>query len=198
MHKFAVILSQVSIAFVGFTSSMRGAHAQEPGTNMTVPPPAQAPVLSTQDSFHNPAQAPTPDYGREPVIDPSTTRKTFPNRPLLVTGTLLLGGTYGASAIVAATSDRTEDEKLYYPVVGPWMDLHERDCGLDSCNDKTSHQVLLIGSGVLQGVGALTMLLSLVIPEKTTRSWYLIGNEKLTFAPRLNPAMAGLSAVGRF
>lgn len=195
MQKSVVFIGLMTLA--GLTTSV--ANAQDPGTNMTVPPPTQAGGVSqTQDSFHNPAQLPAPGYAQEPVIDPSTTSKVFPNRPLLVTGVVLLGGTYAASAIVAGTSDRGEDDKLYYPVVGPWMDLHERNCGLDSCPDKTSHQVLLIGDGVLQGIGALTMLLSLVVPEKTTRSWYLIGNERLTLAPRLNTAMAGLTAVGSF
>lgn len=173
--------------------------AQEPGTNVQTPPPAQAPaVMGTQTSFDAHAELPATGMAQEPVIDPATTRRTVPNVPILVTGAVLLGGSYGASAIVAAASDRSADDKLFYPVVGPWMDLDKRDCGLDSCKSKTRDQVLLIGDGVLQGLGALGVVLSLVIPERTTRQWYLIGNERLTLAPRFSPQITGFSAVGRF
>jgi hypothetical protein len=116
----------------------------------------------------------------------------------LITGAILLGGSYGASAIVAATSERPEDEKLYYPVVGPWMDLYARDCDANPCSTKTLDQVLLIGSGVVQGLGALGVVMSILVPEKTTRSWYLIGNESLSVVPQVGRYTTGIGAVGRF
>jgi hypothetical protein len=134
----------------------------------------------------------------EPTIDASTTRKTLPNKPLLVTGTVLLGGTYAASAIVAALSDRDADKKLYYPVAGPWLDLNHRGCDTNPCANNKLDRVLLVGDGILQGIGAFGMLLSLVVPEKTTRSWYLIGNNEFVVAPSLAPCMTGLSAAGTF
>jgi len=123
--------------------------------------------------------------------------KSWPNRPLLITGLVVLGGSYGASAIVAATSDRKADEKLYYPVVGPWMDLSDRGCDEQPCGSDSFNKVLLVGGGVLQGVGALGVLLSLVIPETTTTEWYLIGNETLHVVPQAG-VLNGLTASGRF
>lgn len=57
---------------------------------------------------------------------------TWPNRPMLITGAVVLGGTYAASAIVGAASKREADDKLFLPVVGPWMDLTKRDCEVNA------------------------------------------------------------------
>jgi len=135
---------------------------------------------------------------QEPVIDAATTRKTIPNRPLLITGTLVLGASYGTAVVVAAVSDRPADDKLYYPVVGPWMDIAHRGCSEDPCENNDLDRVLIAADGVAQGLGALGMVLSLVIPEKTTRTWYLIGNKDLIVFPRLGGGMTGLGAVGQF
>ena len=129
-------------------------------------------------------------------LDREVERKTWPNVPLLVTGLVLFGGSYGASAIVGAASDRKADDKLFIPVVGPWLDLHQRDCDANPCSHEGLNKALLIGDGVLQGVGALGMVLSLVIPQSTTRNWYLIGNESVTFTPQV--ANPGVIATGRF
>ncbi|HKO93662.1 MAG TPA: hypothetical protein VJU61_21060 [Polyangiaceae bacterium] len=120
---------------------------------------------------------------------------------MLVTGVVLLGGAYGASAIAAAVSDRESDDKLYYPVVGPWMSLNDRDCDADPCERKTLGTALLIGSGVVQGLGALSMVLSMMVPEKTTHTWYLIGSEEkehLLLAPVAASDQVGALAIGRF
>lgn len=163
---------------------------QQPGTNVPTPPP-----VSNGDL---PNAAPTSPMLPEPVIDPSTQRSTLPNTPLLVTGLALFGATYGASVIAGAVSDRESDRKLYYPVVGPWMSLSERDCDADPCNNKTLGTVLLVGSGALQGLGAVGMLMSLVIPRKTTHEWYLIGNEDTFVAPLVGSDQLGAIAIGRF
>jgi hypothetical protein len=123
---------------------------------------------------------------------------SWPNRPLLITGLVVLGGTYGASVIVGAVSDREEDEKLFIPVVGPWLDLKDRDCDADPCGNETLNKTLLIGSGALQGLGAISMVLSLVIPESTQKPWYLIGDEKLSVTPQVGSTTTGLTAFGRF
>jgi len=173
----------------------RFASAQSAGTN-TTPPPIPSP--GAPSAYDSPTLAPSAAVADEPVIDTYTTRRTLPNRPLLITGVVLLGASYGASTIVAAASRRTEDEKLYYPVVGPWMDLADRNCGLTSCSgSKALHQALLVGDGVVQGLGALTVLLSLFIPEKTTRHWYLIGNNTFRIAPQIG-SVTGVGAAGIF
>jgi hypothetical protein len=122
----------------------------------------------------------------------------WPNRPLLVTGLVVLGGTYGASVIVGAASDREADDKLFLPVVGPWLDLTHRDCDVNDCGNDTLNKTLLVGDGILQGIGALSVLLSLVVPESTKTPWYLIGGEKLSVTPQISSRTTGLAAFGRF
>jgi hypothetical protein len=129
-------------------------------------------------------------------LDREVEKKTWPNVPLLVTGLVVLGGSYGASAIVGAASDRKEDDKLFIPVVGPWLDLHQRDCSANPCSNEGLNKALLISDGVLQGVGALGIVLSWVIPQTTTRNWYLIGNQSLAVSPQLSNL--GLRATGQF
>jgi hypothetical protein len=176
---------------------------QAPGTNVATPPPSQTPVPLTAtpgisiDSNAAVSAAP-PTLAAEPVIDASTTSRSVPNRPLLVTGFLLLAASYAPAAIVAATSDREADEKLYYPVAGPWLDLNHRGCAADPCDNKDFNRGLLVADGIVQGAGALGVLLSLVVPEKTTRHWYLIGNRDVLVAPQLNASLVGLRAVGQF
>ncbi|HET9959704.1 MAG TPA: hypothetical protein VFQ61_34665 [Polyangiaceae bacterium] len=198
--KLRVTASLLSgVVFLGSVSAT--AFAQGAGENVATPPPA---VSGSEAMPADPAAvAPAPtsigsSVSTEPVIDTATTRKTFPNRPLLVTSFVLLGGTYAASAIVGKLSDRDADKKLYYPVVGPWLDLNHRGCDVEACSSNTRDRVLLAADGVLQGIGAFGILLSMVVPEKTTRNWYLIGNNSFTLAPQLGTGRSGLVAVGSF
>jgi hypothetical protein len=144
------------------------------------------------------AQATPVGLAQEPVIEPSATRTVYPNRPLLITGAVLLSASYGAAAIVAATSERGSDNNLYYPVAGPWLTLNERDCNADPCSHEDRDTALLIGDGIVQGLGALTMVMSLFVPERTTRSWYLIGSRDFIVVPQLHGSSIGLGTVGRF
>lgn len=193
-----------TFAIVSSFGSLASAQdAQAAGTNVATPPPTQTPgALDFQDPTVGVASSPqttaVAGASSEPVIDASSKRSTFPNKPLLATGLVVLGSSYGAAAIVGAISDRTADDKLFYPVVGPWLDLNHRGCAADPCSNRNLDRVLLVGDGVLQGIGALSVLLSIVVPETTTRNWYLIGNENVVVAPGFGTHLAGLSAAGRF
>jgi hypothetical protein len=105
---------------------------------------------------------------------------------------------YVPSVIISQTTDRAEDEKLVYPVAGPWMDWNKRDCNARTCNNEDLNKVLLIADGVAQGLGALGILTSLVIPEKTTRNWYLIGNNVFVAPSRVGRDGYGMGATGAF
>jgi hypothetical protein len=134
----------------------------------------------------------------DPLVSVGTEHKTWPNTPLLVTGTVLLGASYGASVLAAGVSERDSYDKLYYPVAGPWLALDDRNCEAERCGNQTLGTTLLIGSGILQGIGALGIVTSLFIPETTTRNWYLIGNEDFAVMPVAGTAEVGAAAVGRF
>jgi hypothetical protein len=130
---------------------------------------------------------------------PSTETKSPVNRALLASGTLLLGGTYATSAIVAFSSSRPEDQKyLYIPVAGPWMNLEKRDTAARPSVNERANKALLALDGIGQGLGALMMISSLFIPERTTRHWYLIGNEDVHGGPIAVGTGYGLGAAGRF
>ena len=186
MHKNR--LQSLAIASAMLTTWGNIAWAQQqPGTNAPTPLPAT-------DAASSASQTP---MLQEPYIEATTERSTLPNTPLLVTGLVVLGGTYGASALAAKLSDRESDDKLYYPVVGPWMALSDRDCDAEPCNRKTMDGVLLVGSGVLQGLGAVSVVMSLFVPSTKKHSW-LIGSDDLNVTPQAGYGELGAVATGRF
>lgn len=190
-----------SIFVVLLASVTSAASAQEPGTNVSTPRPAPTPATDTPPAAPAPVISPLPVVSdpNEPVIDATTTRSTYPNKPLLITGLVVFGGSYGAAAVVGATTDREDDKKLVYPVAGPWMDLANRDCTTNNCSNEDLNKALLIGDGILQGIGALGVLMSFVLPEKSTRKWYLIGQEGTHVTPmKMGYAGFGLGAMGQF
>lgn len=148
------------------------------------------------------------DVTPNPVVVPvarstesgATESTTFVNRPLLVTGLLFFGGTYAASAGVAAESNRAADHSnLYYPLAGPWMDLAQRDCtAIHPCINEGGNRTLLVLDGVTQGVGALAVLTSFFVPEKKSRHWFIIGGDKVHASPATVGTGYGMAAVGRF
>ncbi len=182
-------------AIVLLTTSIAG--AQQAGTNAATPPAPTATVVSGNTAT-TPQIVPLGD-SNEPVIDATSTKTTFINRPLMVTGLIFLAGSYGTAAIIGATSDKTSDEKLFIPVAGPWLDMKDRNCDVNVCTNEGAATAGLIVDGVFQGLGALAILTSFVIPEKTTHKWMLIGSEKLTIAPsQVGRSGYGLGAVGFF
>ena len=127
-------------------------------------PPEQKPVVIV-----NPPP-PAPVYTEEPQYE---THSDAWNAPLFTSGALLFLGSYGASVVVAATSeDDTVDrgnDRLYVPVVGPWLALNDRpDCPVEqeSCDMETTKKVLLVADGVLQAGGVVTMIAGLLSPTE--------------------------------
>jgi len=170
-----------------------GAAAQaEPAA---VPPTATDPVVEPAG-----AAPPVPEVaatGAPPPQEDLTELKR-PNRPLLITGGALLVASYGASAIVGGVSDRESNDKLFYPVVGPWLALHDMNCDETACKREGLYKALLIGDGVVQGAGVITLLLGAILPEARRKPWYLIGSKELVVAPQFGSSALGLTAAGRF
>ncbi|HVV83201.1 MAG TPA: hypothetical protein VHE35_08975 [Kofleriaceae bacterium] len=95
------------------------------------------------------------------------------NGPVFVSGAVLFGASWGAGAIAASQSDRKGDDRLYVPLVGPWLDLADRgDCPVAerSCDNETTEKVLIIGDGVLQAAGAVLMLDGALVPRTVHRT----------------------------
>jgi hypothetical protein len=128
---------------------------------------------------------------------------TGPNRNLLHSGIFALGVPYVASVIVASTNDRSDDDKLYIPVAGPWMDLANRNAcgnaGQPSCDAETAYKILLIGNGILQGVGALEIVGAFIFPETRTVTAAKPEAPRFRFSPYYaGTGNYGLSAFATF
>lgn len=200
----ALVLSVTAFASAQQAPSNPGSTGTAPpvlvtpsGTNTTViipqpavPPPAVGITTTTAATTTPPA----------PMADvPVTENKSPINRPLLLTSTLVLGGTYAASAVASITSDRPSDKShLAIPVVGPWLDLANRDTDVRPSNNEGLNKAFLIADGVAQGLGAIGVVASFFIPEKTVRHFYVLGNEKIHVAPTRVGTGYGIGGGGTF
>jgi hypothetical protein len=158
---------------------------------------AQPPVGTTTTTAAPYVIAPAP-YGQRY----ETTTETRPNRALLSLGMGLFVVSYGASVVVAAVSDRDEDKRLFIPLVGPWVDLGERNCSERTCgNQEAINKAMILASGIVQDGAVLLALGSLFIPE-TVHTQTTVGSAASKPTVRITPmsygAGAGIGAVGRF
>jgi hypothetical protein len=169
----------------------------------TPPPPVPVPAAENPVIIVNPPAQQTTTYTTtEPQYETYT--DTW-NAPMFTSGALVFLGSYGASVVVAATSeddviDRGND-RLYVPVAGPWLALNDRpDCPVEneSCDMETTKKVLLVADGVLQAGGVITMIAGLLSPTEhrvIRRPTYV--SKKVTVSPSAggNP---GITLLGRF
>ena len=201
--------SLVSVAIViGAAAATPSAHADEPviqsetttTTTTTSPPVGQTTTTSTDapvDQTTTTVSTTRVPYGGDVPV----TETSVPNRPLLVGSGVLLLASYVPSAIVGGVSDRTEDRYLFIPVVGPWIDYGQRDCNAHPCTDEDLNKAFLIGSGILQGVGAVGVLTSFFVPERRTTLSTVSSTPKKQFAvapANVGRAGYGVAAVGTF
>lgn len=192
-------------------SSQQEAVTPQPGHAHASPPhPSPSVTTQPQEQQSQEQQTGTTQTTAAPYVPVEGARyaerveERRPNRALLSTGTGIFVLSYGPSVVAAAVSDRAEDKRLFIPVVGPWMDLANRDCSpANPCGaNEDVARAMIITSGVVQGAGVLMALGSLVVPESTRVS------ERTAKAPGAKPevkvapmsfgAGAGLGAVGRF
>ena len=170
------------------STTTTAAPVQPQPVNVTV----QQPPASTTTTTAAPYLVSGGDYAEREY-------KRTPNRALLSTGTSLFVVSYGASAVTAAISDRDEDKKLFIPVVGPWMDLADRNCDVRGCGgNEDVNKAMLITSGVVQGAGVLLAVSSLFIPEKVEEKRIGKVKPEVRVAPVSFAAGGGIGAVGRF
>ena len=117
-----------------------------------------------------------------------------PNRFFLYVGGAALAGTYTTTAVIAANNGSIKDHDLYLPIVGPWINLASRD----SATTSTGDTVLIVGSGILQGVGAGMVVASLFIPEKYATATIAAGPVKMNVTPTAGAGAGGVGAFGTF
>lgn len=157
----------------------------DPPPVVIVNPPPPAPIVQT-----------TPEY---------ETHTDAWNAPLFTSGALVFVASYGASVVVAATSENDDVDRgngrLYVPVVGPWLALNDRpDCPVEqeACDMETTKKVLLVADGVLQAGGVVAMVAGLLSPtEHRVIRRPAMTSKKVNIAPSAggNP---GITLFGRF
>lgn len=148
------------------------------------------------------ARAPAPSQATDPPPEYQEVTDSY-NAQMLMTGAFVFGASYGASLVVAGTSDGGRgNDRLYVPIAGPWLALHDRgpcDITKSSCNHETTAKVLLITDGVFQAVGILGMI-DAVLQPPTHR--VLVRTAKLDTKVHMAPTMVhgnpGLGVFGRF
>jgi len=142
------------------------------------------------------AHSPLPRLPGPPSNDVITYEERMPNGSLIGSGLTMFGFSYLPSVVVAASSSRAGDSALYVPIVGPWVDLARRDsdCARSPCPGDTGNKVLLVASGVFQGLGALQVLGGFLFP--TTRT--VTQTTGVHVLPSVGVNQLGLTAVGAF
>ncbi|HUS31004.1 MAG TPA: hypothetical protein VMZ53_20985 [Kofleriaceae bacterium] len=182
----------------------------DPYAPQQAPTTQQAPAPSTTTTVVAPAPQPQqpvvvvnpePRAPRTTVItrDPETTEVYDQwNAPVFATGALVFAGSYGAGAIVASQSEHPGADRLYVPVVGPWLALNDwGDCPIEQprCDKNTTDKVLLVADGVFQAAGVITMVSGLLSPtHHTVTTTRTASNTKAKITPTHN----GFAVVGRF
>jgi hypothetical protein len=138
-----------------------------------------------------------------PVVAETTSEYNGPNRAVIASGLTIFGLSYIPAVIVASESSLGVDRNLYAPVAGPWINLANRPgCppGSAPCGTETANKVLIGIDGAFQGIGALTTLIGLVVPEHH-KVLVAAKNDKPTV--RVTPVQFssgsyGMAAYGRF
>ena len=123
---------------------------------------------------------------------------TSVNTPLIMGGAVLFLGAYGGSVAYAANSEREAADRLYVPLVGPWLALNDwGDCPIEQprCDENTTEKVLLVAVGVFQADGVITMLTGLLPPREHTEGLTRTADTTKT---RLTPTRNGFAVVGKF
>jgi hypothetical protein len=113
-------------------------------------------------------------------------RPVLPNPVLFRGGLAVFAVGYIPAAAVGIFSDHKGDANLLIPVAGPWIDLASRDCSGsvtltydgpvevssgNRCGSNSTEQAALIVDGIVQGIGTLGIIGSLLIPERRLMAW---------------------------
>jgi hypothetical protein len=129
------------------------------------------------------------------VVEKTTTQATGPSMLMVGSGVVIFGVGYLPAVIVGATSGLEADHTLFVPIAGPWIDLTQRPgCSPASqCNVENTNKVLLATDGVVQALGALTVIGGFLTPSHQTTS---VRTKRAGLDLRVLPAKLGGSGYG--
>jgi len=151
-------------------------HATTPRTDIVVMP-------------NQPTPPPIVEQDQGDVVDDPM------NVDVFASGAVAFGGSYLASVITAASTDHPGANRLYVPVVGPWLALGDwGNCPVSNaaCDSNTTDKVLLVADGIVQAAGVLTMIDGLVWPTHHRR--VVVADTKVHVTPTGN----GMMVFGHF
>jgi hypothetical protein len=192
------------------------AAAQPAPNDPNAPTPTELPPPPPTATETPPPAAPGPTVIVTPAPAPVITTLPEPryrvvydsyNAPVFATGALVFIATYGASVITAATTNNERgNNRLYVPVVGPWLALNDRgscDITRSACDHETTAKVLLIADGVFQAAGIVGMLEGLLQPSSHRE---VLVEAKMDRKTRIRPTMVssasgsspGIAVAGHF
>lgn len=160
-------------------------------TMMDQTPPAQRPPKLVADAQ---AQDTVVVANQGPSVQGDVVYDDW-NMQAFTTGAVLFLGTWGASAIIADTDNHVGANRLYVPLVGPWLALNDwGHCPVTSpnCDNNTTDKFLLVADGVIQAAGLLTMAEGLIFPTSHHRA--LVADKKI----HVTPTGTGLAVLGHF
>jgi hypothetical protein len=199
----ATMLACTSLATASFADDTRSPSGEGPTGATGTPPPSTTPTSTTRTTSADDATAASSTPVTAMTSSPSTTgestviyNRRTPNKAVLITGTSLLVGTYVTTAALAGGNGSVADKDLYIPIVGPWINIGDRPSSTRS--NSTRDTLLIAGSGVLQGAGAVMAVASFFIPEKVPVARIQAGTVKMEIMPTAAAGTAGLGALGTF
>jgi hypothetical protein len=197
MKSKLALAAAASVFTLSLTTVALADDAAAPATANPATPATPVSTTTTTAASDDPvALAPAPATASAAPKAEGTTlyQKRTPNRFFLYVGGAALAGTYATTAVIAANNGSIGDHDLYLPVVGPWINLASRDSSTTSTGDT----ILIVGSGVLQGVGAGMVIASLFIPEKYATATIAAGPVKMNVSPTAGAGSGGVGAFGTF
>lgn len=158
---------------------------------------APAPTVPAPESY---TPAPAEPAGGEPQYEEVSEAY---NAPMFTSGALVFAASYGASAIVASQDSSRGNNRLFVPVLGPWLALGDRgscDVTKSSCDHETTAKVLLVADGIFQAAGIIGMLDAVIQPgtHRVATRTAKRDEKKVHVTPTMTNGSPGLAALGRF
>ncbi len=119
-----------------------------------------------------------------------------PNSAMLITGSALFVGPYAASVIVGATSGNDADRNLFIPLVGPFIDIGQRNACSGGCaGSERFIQATLVANAAAQIIGVGLVVASYFVPEKEKT---VAETKRVLVVPMGTLGGGGVAAVGKF